>query len=218
MLEVINIKRILYIHGLGGGANGRVSNILRQELGEEYIIDAPEIPILPEQANEYVKNITFNTEYDLIVASSLGAFYALSAPSHIKKILINPAIYADEYVEKYIGKGIHDFRAHRSNGDTSYTIDDTFIEQLKIIRQTRYIDDEDKIMLRCYVSTEDELLIDNYKACEQFFYDRTIHYINSPHSVDENELKNKIIPDIIADEPVYIPPWVQYGVIDKVIM
>ena len=73
-------------------------------------------------------------------------------------------------------------------------------------------------MLRCYVSTEDELLIDNYKACEQFFYDRTIHYINGPHSVDENELKNKIIPDIIADEPVYISPWVQYGVIDKVIM
>lgn len=204
--------KVLYIHGLGGAANGRVANILREELAKEYVIEAPEIPIDPKEAVEYVRDITFNSDYDLIVASSLGAFYAMFAPSHIKKILINPAIYADEYIEKFIGKGIHQFRKPRSDGKREYTIDDTYISELSELKRRMYIDDEDKIMFRCYVSKDDELLIDNYKNCEKFFYKRTIHYINGPHSIDENELKNIIIPDIIADEPIYIPPWIQYGV------
>ena len=68
---MINIKRILYIHGLGGGANGRVSNILRQELGEEYIIDLSEM-------------FTYSGEGGISTPTGLGSVFAQCGATKIK--------------------------------------------------------------------------------------------------------------------------------------
>ena len=45
MKETKEIKKILYIHGLGGNSNGRFATVLRKNLGDDYEIIAPEIPI-----------------------------------------------------------------------------------------------------------------------------------------------------------------------------
>lgn len=171
------MNNILYIHGLGGTKDGRVASILRDTLGEDFNIDAPEIPIDPKEAVSFIRNITFGSSYDMIVASSLGAFYSMFAPSHIKKIMINPAIYADEYVDKYIGKGTYYFNGDRENGESTYKIDEDFINSLRELRHNVYLDDETLIQIKCYVSDEDELLIDNWKNCDNFFFNGTVTHI-----------------------------------------
>ena len=48
------MKKILYIHGLGGSGDGRVATLLREHLGSEYEVIAPEIPVRPKEALEFI--------------------------------------------------------------------------------------------------------------------------------------------------------------------
>ena len=85
--------KILYVHGYLGHANGNASKLIKAELDKrhiEYTLDAPPIPILkPTLAVEYLRAI--GSDYDVIIASSMGAFYAMQEFGRLK-ILVNPAL------------------------------------------------------------------------------------------------------------------------------
>ena len=85
--------KILYVHGYLGHANGNASKLIKAELNRRNIeceLDAPPIPILhPKLAVDYIRAI--DRDYDVIVASSMGAFYAMQEFGRLK-ILVNPAL------------------------------------------------------------------------------------------------------------------------------
>ena len=84
--------KILYVHGFLGKANGESSKILKKIFNDSEI-DAPNIPFMnPEESVRLIRDLSPN--YDLIIASSLGAFYSMQQ-SGTYKILINPAIPKD---------------------------------------------------------------------------------------------------------------------------
>lgn len=204
------MKKILYVHGLGGGANGRVSRLLSENMGEGYVVDAPEIPFDPREALAFVRSII--DDYDMAVGSSIGAFYLMLSQQTVKKILINPAIKAGEYVEKYVGKGTYEFHAERENGDKEFNIDDEFIRSLYEIQQKP--DAEEKLMIRCFVSTEDELFGEqNSVECRNYFFPDNITDIRGPHSIEEDTVRDVIVPAVkeFMDYEIEVPPWIAYA-------
>ena len=73
-------KKIVYIHGLGGGKNGRVPKLIKKALGNNIDVFAPEIPISPKEAYQFVNDYINKENPDLVIGSSLGAFYTLLLP------------------------------------------------------------------------------------------------------------------------------------------
>ena len=128
--------KILYLHGIGSGADSRTPRKLRELLPGAEII-APELPIRPAEAYEFIKSGYFYEDFDLVIGTSLGGFYAQTMPLH-KKILVNPAMYADEDISKAVGYGKQQFLCARSDGATEYEIDEEFISELKEIRGKIY--------------------------------------------------------------------------------
>ena len=61
------------------------------------------------------------------MGSSLGGFYTLVLSSHVKKLIVNPAVYPGRYIKEYIGLGEQEYFCERDNGDKSFMIDDDFI-------------------------------------------------------------------------------------------
>jgi len=84
--------RILYVHGYLGSANGSSSQLLAKCLSVQNIdarVDAPSIPITePDMVCGFLKEQSKN--HDVIVASSMGAFYSLTL-SNKPVIAINSA-------------------------------------------------------------------------------------------------------------------------------
>ena len=81
--------KILYLHGIGSGANSRTPRELRKYFPDIEII-APELPARPKDAVKYLSdNYALEDEIDLVIGTSLGGFYALTLPM-VKKLLINP--------------------------------------------------------------------------------------------------------------------------------
>ena len=210
------MKEILYIHGLGGGRDGRFATVLRKNLGDDYKIIAPEIPVQPREAMAFVQSALFNHDYDLVVASSLGAYYLMYCMHLPKKLLINPAVKAGEYIEKYVGKGVHEYNTPRLFGPKEYVIDDKFISDLKEMEFD--LDDEELLVTRCMVSPEDELFGEqNVDMCIKKFLDENATIIHSSHRVEEDVIINDIIPKIkefieedFSLSPIVIGPWVDF--------
>ena len=88
--------RILYVHGYMGSGNGSASQLVRAELdrrGIDYTLNAPQFdPTDPKGMKKDLKR--YMQEADLVIASSMGAFYVMQTPGSTR-ILINPALPAN---------------------------------------------------------------------------------------------------------------------------
>ena len=87
--------KILYVHGYLGRGYGESSERIRKEFVSREIpciLDAPSFPVTdPKATKDKIKSLIEENRYDVVVASSLGAFYTMQIPG-IKKILVNIAL------------------------------------------------------------------------------------------------------------------------------
>jgi predicted esterase YcpF (UPF0227 family) len=129
--------KFLFLHGLGSGANSGMAAKLAKAFPDAEIVH-PELPIRPKEAMEFLMKNYWDwfSDFDLIIGTSLGGFYALAMPfMWVKKVVINPAMFADEDILKGIGLGPQKVRCEREDGVKEFVIDQSFIDELKEIRE-----------------------------------------------------------------------------------
>lgn len=96
------MKKVVYIHGLGGSGEGSSAKNIRKMLEAEYELSASTYDLL--QPKESFEKISEDVKgADLIVASSLGGFYtsALGEESigNARIVLLNPCLVPQEAIE-----------------------------------------------------------------------------------------------------------------------
>ena len=96
------MKKIVYIHGLGGGTNSRIPNIFKSVVGDQYEIINPELPIMPLEGFAKAKEVVDREQPDLVIGSSLGGFFAMALPGLYQTILVNPAMDAPNDIGKAV--------------------------------------------------------------------------------------------------------------------
>lgn len=120
---------ILYLHDIGSSGGGNTVRLLREAYPDSTIL-SPELPTHPARAMEFIRLLLRLRNYDAIIGTSLGGFYAMQCPDTLK-ILINPAMFAAEDIPRAIGFGVHDYLAKRRDGETTYTIDADYVSALQ---------------------------------------------------------------------------------------
>ena len=103
-----------------------------KKLFSDIEVISPDIPVRPLEAFAFISKLVAGNEFDFVVGTSLGGFYAMLIKG-IPKFLINPAMNAPTDIENAIGLGEHDFLRPRQDGAISYTIDRSFIDELEIL-------------------------------------------------------------------------------------
>lgn len=184
--------RILYLHGLGSGANSRTPKLLKKYF-PEYEIEAPEIPTKPSEAFVFLNQLA-KKKYDLVMGTSLGAFYCLLFKG-VKKLLINPALFADEDLRDRIGMGEHPYFLKRSNGEKTFVIDEPFIEKLSWIRNKieKELTEEEKLITFGLFGSQDSLLSHYDDFVRTFGKDRALIYPGE-HRITQENVENTIAP------------------------
>lgn len=203
--------KILYLHGIGSGADSRTPRELRKAFPDDIIL-APELPVSPKVACEYIMDIYDKEGFDLVIGTSLGGFYALTLPM-VRKILVNPALYADEDIVGSIGYGIQTFFCKRSDGATEYEIDENFIGELHEIRQRIYGNKDmlvpdrlDHNLLNetyAFFGMNDKVLHHYDDFCELFIEDHA-YKCEAEHRLSTEDIKNVLAPlirKVMAEPP-----------------
>lgn len=193
--------KILCIHGLGSGKFSETPKRLREALPEAEVL-SPEIPIDPIEAMWFLEdNFLNDTSVDLVVGSSLGGFYSLLLKHH-RKLLANPALFADEDIEKGIGLGEQEFLSPRENGAKTYVIDEAFIRGLAKIRGKIFnadpsrhgMPDQEQIENTWGIfARNDELLAHYDDFCHLFRPDHAFR-MKGEHRVSEDNMRKDIVP------------------------
>lgn len=192
--------KIVYLHGLGSGAESRTPKTLRTFLPNDEIL-APEIPINPLDGYAFVRRFAEEQKPDLVIGTSLGGFYAMGVPG-VRKLVVNPAMYADEDIEKGIGLGEQPFFLPRSNGATTYIIDRAFIDALKTVRDSIYatIDDREKELTYGFFGTKDALL-DHYADFCALYGETHATRFEGEHRLSPENIERSVLPQITKFYP-----------------
>lgn len=149
--------KIYYVHGIGSSGGGNTVELLKKYY-PDYEIISDDIPTDPIAAFMTIKKNT--RDCDIVIGTSLGGFYTMML-SGCFKIIINPAMIADEDIKSAIGMGTHEFLRPRKSGETTYTVDEKYIENLKYLRElffTEWFDEDYRFETYGVFGTEDTVV------------------------------------------------------------
>ena len=204
--------KILYLHGIGSGANSRTARELRKFFLDIEII-APELPARPKDAVKFLSDhYALEDEIDLVIGTSLGGFYALTLPM-VKKLLINPALYADEDIRKALGLGSQRFLCERSDGETEYIIDEEFVSELTEIKRKIYEKDilrPDRIDHNLVNETyalfgRKDGVVGHYDDFCEVFSKENAYTFSGEHRLTIEEIETVLVPlvkKVLAEPPI----------------
>ena len=99
------MRKAIYIHGLGGSGNGTSAQNIKKMIETvwpgEYEFSASTYNLLePKEAFDQIQKDVKSA--DLVVASSLGAFYAVSVPYCTTILLLNPCLEPETAIPKIL--------------------------------------------------------------------------------------------------------------------
>ena len=100
------MRKILHLHGIGSAGGGATASVLKKLFSDIEVI-SPDIPVRPLEAFAFISKLVAGNEFDFVIGTSLGGFYAMLIKG-IPKFLINPAMNAPTDIENAIGLGEHD--------------------------------------------------------------------------------------------------------------
>ena len=87
------VKTILYVHGMGGGAESRIPSILKDILGPEYSIVIRTYDFDPEVASEQLASWAAGVSPDLVIGESMGAIHAVALRGY-PHLFVSPSLNA----------------------------------------------------------------------------------------------------------------------------
>lgn len=186
--------RIFYVHGIGSAGGGNTVDMIKKYFPNDEIY-SPDIPVSPIEAFEFIKKES--KDYDLIIGTSLGGFYTMMVSGKFK-ILINPAINADTEIPSSIGMGEHEFLRERASGETTYTVDETFVKELSFLKERffkEWFDYEYKSETYGIFGTEDTVVNDR-EEFKKTWWKRNYHEDVFGHRMTEDVFIKTVKPII----------------------
>lgn len=198
--------KIIYVHGLGSGANSSTGELLKEVFPEHEVICA-EMPIEPFKAYMYLKDLVIRERPNLLIGTSLGGFYAMLIAGP-KKLLINPALKASEAIKDVIGLGEYDYHCARMDGAEKYLVNEKMIEELAALEKTFYeklLDMEVKSETFAIFGDSDNLF--SYKSFfEENFREENVYEVeNMSHRLSKYDMDKvkPIVEEILAKKNLF---------------
>ena len=114
------------------------------DAGDEVRVIAPDLPVMPLEAMEMLRQLAADEQPDLILGTSMGAFYAEQLRG-FRRILVNPSFQMARLLT-FGGMGRREFRNKRADGAHDFKVDKEMIAQLRTLEKESFkgIDAEEK--------------------------------------------------------------------------
>ena len=100
LAQRIENKNLLYIHGLNSSANSTTARLVKQYLGDKFNVYTHTWNLTQPDVEKDINKFVADNNISIVIASSLGAFYALAITDSVAKILINPCMHPSVEVPK----------------------------------------------------------------------------------------------------------------------
>ena len=121
--------KILFLHGFFASGQCVPAVALREALEGKADVLAPDLPMHPKEAINFIRDLIDKEQPDMLVGNSCGSFYALMiAPIvGLPALLGNPHFKMTEFLKPRIGA--HQYKSPRQDGNQDFIIDEQLIAE-----------------------------------------------------------------------------------------
>lgn len=182
--------KILYFHGFASSGATGTAELLRKLLPEVEVV-SPDIPVDPDEALTYLRQLCEQEKPDLIIGTSMGAMYAQQMFGY-KKILVNPAFNMST-MSKVFKTGEHKFLNGRKDNQKTFKITKDIIRKQNMIERQQFkgitqfdVDNTYGLFgIHDTVVNTYDVFKKHYKNAQRF---------DGEHHLNEKALKTAVIP------------------------
>ena len=130
--------KILFLHGFFASGQCVPAVALREAFEGRAEVLTPDLPMHPEEAVRFIRELCKNERPDVLVGNSCGSFYAqMIAPAlGIPALLGNPHFQMTELLKPRIGA--HQYKSPRKNGIQDFVIDEQLIREFAEMQQHQF--------------------------------------------------------------------------------
>jgi hypothetical protein len=133
-----SMKKILFLHGFYASGQCEPALALRDFFEGRAEVLTPDLPMHPNEAIKFIRELIDSERPDLLVGNSCGSFYAqMVAPIvGIPALLGNPHFQMSEFLKQRIGE--HQYKSPRKDGKQDFAIDEELIEEFAEMEATQF--------------------------------------------------------------------------------
>ena len=130
--------KILFLHGFFASGQCVPAAALREAFEGRAEVLTPDLPMHPEEAVRFIRELCENERPDVLVGNSCGSFYTqMIAPAlGIPALLGNPHVQMTEFLKPRIGA--HQYKSPRKNGIQDFVIDEQLIREFAEMQQHQF--------------------------------------------------------------------------------
>ena len=182
--------KIIYFHGFASsGASGTVQT-LRKIMPDIEII-APDIPVDPQEALPFLKELCRQEQPDLIIGTSMGGMYAQQMRG-FKRICVNPAFNMSS-LSKVLKTGEHEFLNRRKDNQKTFRITRDIIQHFNQMERQQFKDITPEEQELCWgLFGINDTTVNTYDLFRKH-YTQTTRF-EGEHRLNEKVLRHTVIP------------------------
>ena len=125
--ELMKGKKVMYVHGFASSAQSGTVALLRQLMPNAVVL-ADDIPLVPNEAIEYLLRRCEEENPDLIIGSSAGGMMTEQLYGY-DRILVNPAFQMGDTMGKHGMIGKHTYHNLRRDGVQEFIVTKALVKQ-----------------------------------------------------------------------------------------
>ena len=132
------MKEILFLHGFYASGQCVPAVALREAFAGRADVLTPDLPMHPQDALCFIRELIDREKPDLLIGNSCGSFYAqMIAPvAGIPALLGNPHFQMSEFLKQRIGQ--HEYKSPRKDGKQSFVIDEALVNEFASLEVTQF--------------------------------------------------------------------------------
>ena len=182
--------KIIYFHGFASsGASGTVQT-LRKIMPDIEII-APDIPVDPQEALPFLKELCRQEQPNLIIGTSMGGMYAQQMRG-FKRICVNPAFNMTS-LSKVLKTGEHEFLNRRKDNQKTFRITRDIIQHFNQMERQQFKDITPEEQELCWgLFGINDTTVNTYNLFRKHYTQAT--RFEGEHRLNEKVLRHTVIP------------------------
>lgn len=191
--EVMKGKKIMYVHGFGSsGQSGTVTRI--REVFPNATVIAPDLPIRPQEALDFLRETCSKGQPDLIIGTSMGGMYTEMLYGY-DRILVNPALQMGDTMKEHGMIGAQHFSNPRQDGVQNFMVTKALVKEYKEMTEQCFSAVTPDEQARVWGLFGDEDTTVNTYDLFREHYPTAIRF-HGEHRMNDNSFMHSIVPVI----------------------
>jgi len=187
------MKKILFLHGFYASGQCVPAIALREAFAGRADVLTPDLPMHPEDALRFIRELIDQEKPDVLIGNSCGSFYAqiIASVASVPALLGNPHFHMSEFLRQRIGQ--HEYKSSRKDGNQSFVIDEALVDEFAALEATQFANCTPRFRDRVWGLFGEQDTLAHFETLFLEHYNHSFHFPGG-HTPTADEVRDWYVP------------------------